>query len=290
MAKTASGLVIPEPREFSYQAGDSRVAYRMSSGKAMEGGRPKVCVNRYAAQDLLAKQGYTLPRFRQSWNAIQNDTTGHMRGSVLTFPTEWQLELILGSGTQTERRGSYTLLDASGNPLVVSNQARVLVPISIEGKTTKTIKAEVYDIKDFEAGEKCYNPENPETWDPQTGFFDFKGGFTKSGKYAFFPKGEGLYAARLSCRGYASCIWSPEYSSGDLGFRGVINSSSEQVKLVEPVVIEVRGSAEQKRPKRNPIIAEVLGKIEARYISQIREAEAGLAELEELRHLLEEEA
>ena len=231
MAKTASGLVIPETREFSYVSGGGQAHYRLSTGKATEGGKPKVYVTRWQAADLLKDQDYRLPRLQETWKAaLQNR---EIKKSVLTSPSEWQSEFLHPPGTQTET-DKWILKDANRGEAVlkVSGTARVLVPTEecFDG-SRRIVIANVFDIPDYRSGESNYNPENPETWDPETGFFDFKNGFDPKGQYfAYFPSGEYLRTVCLVWSGSVDFNLAPEYTLDCLGFRGAVNSQSGKVK------------------------------------------------------------
>ena len=181
-------LVVPTTREFSYTVRGREVKYRLSTGKATEGGKPKVYVTRWQAADLLKDQDYRLPRLQETWKAaLQNR---EIKKSVLTSPSEWQSEFLHPPGTQTET-DKWILKDANRGEAVlkVSGTARVLVPTEecFDG-SRRIVIANVFDIPDYRSGESNYNPENPETWDPETGFFNFENGFEPQGQYpAYFP-------------------------------------------------------------------------------------------------------
>ncbi len=221
-------LVIPELKEFSYLLNGKPVAYRLSSGKATEGGEPKIYVNRWQAYDLAKEQGYRLPTIFETWNAALTDA--ETKAPILTFPAEWQSHLILGKNTPTETE-KYIIRETAGSEgdekeLKVSEGARLLAPVEerFEGDK-RIIIAKVYGIPERNLGGKKYNPADPETWNPETGFFN---NFDANGDHcAQLPSGEGLYAAMLNWCGTAGCDWIPEDSDDFVGFRGGINPPNE---------------------------------------------------------------
>ncbi len=244
-------LVIPPTKEFSYIAGDREIKYRMSREKAAEGGKPKIYVTRWEAADLLKEQGYRLPRLQETWRAVLQDH--EIRESVLSFPAEWQSELILTPNTQPET-GKWVLKDADRRETVlsVSRTARVLVPTEeyFDGPR-RIVVANVFDIPDCKSEEKRYDPANPEIWDLETGFFKFSA-LDPEGQYiAFFPTGEYLHAAIFDWYGHVLCVWEPSDSHDNVGFRGVANSQSEPVKLEKRKLDLYDDGSDHKKPK-NP--------------------------------------
>ncbi len=228
MAQTTSGLQIPELREFSYQEGDRRVAYRLSTGKVKTGMKPRGLFTRYHAQRLLAEGGYTLPKLRQSLNAALNDE--EIASSLKENHIEWQLELILPSETETETPGGYVLLDTKGNPLPKSTETRVLLPIKVrpdiqcfddngnplspedeppipieEDEGRNIFVVEAYDIEGFQPGRKYFDPKDPGTWDPRTGFFNLKNFRPKGEHSAVFTSEQGLFAVQLVETNFVNC-------------------------------------------------------------------------------------
>ncbi len=287
MEKTSSGLVIPETREFSYLSGGKPVTYQMSVGKATEDGKPRVKITRWQAQRLLKERGYRLPRLQETWEAaLQNK---EIQDSLLTWPAEWQTELILTPGAPVETK-TYLLKDADRGEadLSVSHIARVLVPVSEEYEEGRQIvRANVFDIPDYKPDEFRYNPENPKTWDPETGFFNFNG-FDPEGRYfAFFPSGEYLHAVNLNWSGFADCTWRPEDSDDLLGFRGVKISQSANVKSGKSPTGS-SGVNDEPRPG-NHVTLDKLRRVRAHYLSARAEIDAGLEELGTLERSLQEE-
>lgn len=279
MPKTASGLVIPETRKFSYQSGFTTVVYEISTGKATEGGEPKVYVSRWQAQQLALSKGYRLPRMWETWNAVLHDQ--ETKQSFSSWPAEWQAELLLSPKAPRQTK-DYLLKDADRNEadLGVSNVWRLLVPIGegLDGERTIVV-ATVFDLPDYKSGEFRYNPVYPGTWNRVTGFFNFEALGEEGPNYVFLTSGNYLHAVRLRPDGYADCDWGPEYSDGDVGFRGVVNSQSGQVKLVEAPMKE----------SRNAEILEELEGLRTHYLSAHREIDAGLEKLDALERRLREE-
>ena len=223
-------LVVPTTREFSYTVRGREVKYRLSTGKATEGGKPKVYVTRWQAADLLKDQDYRLPRLQETWKAALQDK--EIEKSVFISPAELQADLLLTQNTQPET-DRWVVKDAgNGAVLKASKTARVLVPTEecFDG-SRRIVIANVFDIPDYRSDESNYNPENPETWDPETGFFDFKNGFDPKGQYfAYFPSGEYLRTVCLVWSGSVDFNLAPEYTLDCLGFRGAVNSQSGKVK------------------------------------------------------------
>src|SRR3989344_2764978 len=93
-------LVVPTTREFSYTVRGREVKYRLSTGKATEGGKPKVYVTRWQAADLLKDQDYRLPRLQETWKAALQDK--EIEKSVFISPAELQADLLLTQNTQPE--------------------------------------------------------------------------------------------------------------------------------------------------------------------------------------------
>ena len=281
MPKTASTSALPKFRKYTSDNGE----FYLSSGVVLEGGRPRVSVTRWnadyilkelAVQSKLQEGSLQLPNLYQSF-----------RGDRTSSVAEWQSTLIVNPNAPTVTE-EYVLMDADEKVLAKSETPRSLEPTKRHKEGNKEIVvANVYDIPFTLKSESKYNPED---LDAETGFLK---GLNPRGKYViWFGSEEKVYAAVLYWDGCVSCNWGPRGSRGVVGFRGVINSQSANVKLELPVELIGEGlMLHQKSPavKRNPLVLETLGKSEARYRASIREAESGLAELEALRRELQDE-